>query len=595
MTDKPKRAYQSTPEGREAKRRNLEKVRKATPKEVVFRDTPRRRAASIASLGLAQEGKRRKREQGKSTGIQHGLSCVDLRGSLAMAGATPEELEAHRQDFLAAFAPRSETATKLVLGMADCAWRRELLPHVHAVEQAIGLEARLTVAAEPGQADLGDYVVARLVRDVFDNGEFRERLVKLNGRFEHLGWLLLAGRDEEEGFGPKLRWNRHSRNMINWSAAAMGNPFRSPREVAQVLAAKTGEMKPAGEWSWQGAEARKAARVEKLKQAALDDTPHHLADYPWDHQAEPLKSLLRGGSAVLVMDGGKTEVTLGEGEPQQVLYMSGGTAQVAAGIAPSAWPEWREKEVVGALKQEYLRTSVEQRGKATVGGVSRADLSHVFADAFAPAGSAGVPPALVVPPLDDSGSVDETPPNATSQPPDAPGQPKDCARAGETPALPAGDEKRIKAAANAAWELVRVFEERTREEKAQLKAILTEAGQSARQRLERMMGLFGDVTETILTACERLAKLQQKLCALLGGRPWARESELAHPRQGLGREGWSLGLAELTPDRAWIDPKLRQRYREDLRFLAEPEVPDRPGGPRIRYRGAPVYGFVFVK
>ena len=92
-----------------------------------------------------------------------------------------------------------------------------------------------------------------------------------------------------------------------------------------------------------------------------------------------------------------------------------------------------------------------------------------------------------------------------------------------------------------------------------------------------------------------MAKLQQKLCALLGGRPWAREWELARPRQGLGREGWSLGLAELTPDRAWIDPKLRQRYREDLRFLAEPEVPDRPGGPRIRYRGAPVYGFVFVK
>ena len=116
MPNKPKRAYHSTPEGREAKRRSLEEVRKATPKEVVFRDTPRRRAASIASLGLAQEGKRRKREQGKSTGIQHGLSCVDLRGSLAMAGATPEDLEAHRQDFLAAFAPRNAAESDLVLG-----------------------------------------------------------------------------------------------------------------------------------------------------------------------------------------------------------------------------------------------------------------------------------------------------------------------------------------------------------------------------------------------------------------------------------------------------------------------------------------------
>jgi hypothetical protein len=477
--------------------------------------------------------------------------------------------------------------------MADCAWRRELLPHVHAVEQAIGLEARLTVAAEPGQADLGDYVVARLVRDLFDNGEFRERLGKLNGRFEHLGWLLLAGRDEEEGFAPKLRWNRHNRDMIEWSAAAMGNPFRSPREVAQVLAAKPGEMKPASEWSWQGGEARKAARVERVKEQLLRE--YQTDVHPiLRHQAEPIGNLLRGGSTVLVMDGGKTEVTLGEGEPQQVLYMTGGTAQVAAGIAPSAWPEWREKEVIEALKQEYLRTSVAQRGKATVGGVSRADLSQAFVAAFAPPGSGGVPPALIVPPLGDSGSADETVSHPASQPPDAGGQPRDCARAGGTPALP-GDEKRVKATANAAWELVKVFEERTGEEKEQLKAILAEVGQSARQRLERIRGLFTDVTETILTACERLAKLQQKLCDLLGGRPWAREWELARPRQGLGREGWSLGLAELTPDRAWIDPKLRQRYREDLRFLAEPEVPDRPGGPRIRYRGAPVYGFVFVK
>jgi hypothetical protein len=588
----------------------VEEVRKATPKEVLHRDTPRRRAASIASLGLAQEGKRRKREQGKSTGIQHGLSCVDLRGSLAMAGATPEELEAHRQDFLAAFAPGSETATKLVLGMADCAWRRELLPHVHAVEQAIGLEARLTVAAEPGQADLGDYAVAMLVRDVFDNGEFRERLGKLNGRFEHLGWLLLAGRDEEEGFAPKLRWNRHNRNMIEWSAAAMGNPFRSPREVAQVLAAKTGEMKPAGEWSWQGGEARKAARVERVKEQLLRE--YQTDVHPiLRHQAEPITDLLkRGGSAVLVMDGGKTEVTLGEGEPQQVLYMTGGTAQVAAGIAPSAWPEWREKEAIEALKQEYLRTSMAQRGKATVGGVSRADLLQGFAEAFAVRESGigsresetdGVRDSGFGVRREDDGPCPSPDPESGTPNPDpgpsssASPEPQIPTPDSRLPALEPGDAGRIRSAANAAWELVKVFEERTREEKEQLKAILAEAGQSARQRLERIRGLFSDVTETFLTACERLAKLQQKLCALLGGRPWAREWELARPRQGLGREGWSLGLAELTPDRSWIDPKLRQRYREDLRFLAEPEVPDRPGGPRIRYRGAPVYGFVFVK
>jgi hypothetical protein len=572
----------------------MEKVRKTTPKEVLQRITPKRRTASSKNLGLAREGKRRKREQGRSTGIHHGLSCVDLRGSLGMAGATPEELEAHRQAFLDCLKPRDKTESKLARGMADCLWRREQVVHVQAVEYTLGLKARMIVAAEPGQAWLGEVAVARLAVDVFNKApDLHERLTRLNGRFGRLAWLFLAQRNEEEGFAPYLRWNESNCHMINWSAEAMGNPFVTPSQVAQTLLAKLKEMKPASEWNWQGAEVRKEARVERIKEQMLRE--YQTDVHPFlRHQAEPITDLLkRGGSAVLVMDGGKTEVKLGEGEPQQVLYMSGGTAQVAAGIAASAWPEWREKEVEAALRQEYLRTSVALRGKGTVGGVSRADFLQVFADAFAPAGSAGVPPALVVPPAGDSGSADETVSHPASQLPDAGGQPNDCARAGGTPALP-GDEKRIRAATNAAWEMVKGFEEQSRKEHESVKAILAEAGLSARQRLERILGLISDVEEIFLGACERLAKLQQKLCELIGGRPWAREAEAARPRQGLGREGWSLGLAELTPDRAWIDPKLRKQFREDLRMSAEP-VPDRPGDPHIRYRGAPVYEFVLVE
>jgi hypothetical protein len=565
----------------------MEKVRKTTPKEVLHRITPKRRTASSKNLGLAREGKRRKREQGKSTGIHHGLSCVDLRGSLAMAGATPEELEAYRQAFLDCLKPRDKTESKLARGMADCLWRREQVVHVQAVEYTLGLKARLMVAAEPGQAWLGEVAVARLAIDVFNKApDLSERLTKLNGRFGRLAWLFLAQRNEEEGFAPKLRWNEYNCHMINWSAEALGNPFVTPGQVAQALLAELKEMKPASEWNWQGAEARKEARVERIKEQMLRE--YQTDVHPiLRHQAEPITDLLkRGGSTVLVMDGGKTEVKLGEGEPQQVLYMAGGTAQVAAGIAGSAWPEWREKEVEAALRQEYLRTSVALRGKGTVGGVSRADFLQVFADAFAPAGSADPGDDVTGP----SSFVTGSPQAGSSQVTNDKGP----VTSSNGPALPGEDGKRIKAAANAAWEMVKGFEEQSRQEHESVKAILAEAGLSARQRLERILGVISDMEESVLSACERLAKLQQKLCDLLGGRPWARESEAVRPRQGLGRAGWSLGLAELTPDRAWIDPKLRKQFREDLRLSAEP-VPDRPGGPRIRYQGAPVYEFVLVE
>jgi hypothetical protein len=113
---------------------------------------------------------------------------------------------------------------------------------------------------------------------------------------------------------------------------------------------------------------------------------------------------------------------------------------------------------------------------------------------------------------------------------------------------------------------VKGFEEQARKDQEGVKAILAEAGLSARQRLERILGLISDVTEIFLGACERLAKLQQKLCALIGGRPGAWASEAARRQKGLGRDGSSLGLADLSPNPIWIDPKQRKQFREDIRL-----------------------------
>ncbi|HME00939.1 MAG TPA: hypothetical protein VKM93_26970 [Terriglobia bacterium] len=558
MTDKPKRKYTSTPEGREAKRRSLEKVRASVPKEVLFRGTPKRKEASRNNLKPAREAKRRKHEQGRSICIHHGLTCADLRGSLAMAGVTPQELEAHRQKFLARFAPRTDKETNLALGMADCIWRCEQALHVHAVELVIGLKARMIVAAEPSQAKLGEVVVARLALDIFNRSslDLNERLVKLNGRLEHLAWLFLVGRGEEEGFGGKLRWNRHNVDMINWSAAAMGNPFLALSQVAKALAPKSGEIKPASEFEWKGKAAREAERLERIRQQALDPSPRPLENFPWEHPAVPL----------------------GEGETQRTFFVMGGTAQVAAGIEASEWPEWREKEVAAALRQEYLRTSLALRGEDLVGGVSQTDLVQVFRKAFGrndecrimnderrrefrPSVEAGTQNAQQDQAVEGNSSFRIHNSSFSSDP---------------------ADVKRIKAAAGAAGELVKVFEDRAHQAKEGLAAILAQAGQSARQCLDQIMSVFKPVTEIFLAAGERLANLQQKLCALLKSRPGAWDADSASPRQGQGFEGRSLGLVDLVPGPVWIDPKLKEQFLNDLRALAEP--PPDPAPPETRKR-----------
>ena len=571
MTDKPKRKYTSTPEGREAKRRSMKKVRETVPKEVLYRGTPQRKEASRNNLLPARAAKRRKREQGRSICIRHGLTCADLRGSLAMAGVTPEELEAHRRQLLDRFPPRTGKETNMMLGMADCIWRYEQALHAHAVELVIGLKARMIVAAEPDQARLGEVVVARLALDIFNHSslDLNERLGKLNGRLEHLAWLFLAGRGEEAGFGGKLRWNRHNVEMINWSAAAMGNPFLTPSQVARALALKTGEMKPASEFDWKGAAARAAEREERIKQQALDLDERCLQNLSDDHQAVSVTDFLeRERSVLLVMDGGQTEVRVGEAETAQTFIFMGGTAQVAAGIEALEWPEWREKQAVAALRQEYLRTSLALRGKDLVGGVGRTDLVQVFMEAFEKNAEGRM--------MNDEQRKD----SSTSH------SPLDTRHY--------DDAGRVKAAAQAAWELVRVFEDRARQVKEGLAAILAQDGLSARQTLEQMMGLFTPVTEIWVAVGEGFAKLQQKLSALLKGRPGATDADPVRRRQKQGLDDRTLGLVDLAPHPVWIDPKLKEQFLNDLRSLADPppDADASQGRKRLRWRGGPLGSIV---
>ncbi|MGO9269932.1 MAG: hypothetical protein ACLQOO_06735, partial [Terriglobia bacterium] len=90
-------------------------------------------------------------------------------------------------------------------------------------------------------------------------------------------------------------------------------------------------------------------------------------------------------NVVLVVDGGKTQVALGEmveGQPVRTQYVAGGTAAFTAGIGEQEWPEWREAEVAAALRKKYLETSVALRGKNQVGGITKDDLVASFMEAL---------------------------------------------------------------------------------------------------------------------------------------------------------------------------------------------------------------------
>jgi hypothetical protein len=564
---KPKRKYTMSPRALEARRNSLKKAR-AVPKEVLYRSTPKRKESCRAKLVAAREAKRRRHEEGKSTGISHGLTCADLRGSLAAAGATPEELKAHRQQFRDELGPQTPKETKLVRGMADCAWRREQADHVQAVEDIITMQARLIVAAEPSQVGLKDFAVAKLALNLFNKGlDLEERHKKLNGRFGHLAYLFLAGRGQAEGFleglGVKLRWNTSNFEMIEWSAEEMGNPFVTRRKVAQVMAPKTGEMKPASEFDWKGKAAREAARQEQIKQQALyTDAPRYRHD-PYEHSAQSVGEMVeKGQTVVVVMDGGKTRVQLGEeveGQGVRTAHLVEGTAAVVAGIGAEEWPEWREAEVAAALRKKYLETSVALRGKNNVGGVTKEDLVKSFLEAFKAAGTRGSGqgtreeegaeesssspgPEYRVPSTDPSAKPEPGIPNPVP-PPDA------------------GDQERIRAVAEAAWERAKVCEKRSQQERKKLAEILVQVGLSLREKLEQIMGLFTGVWDMFIAMCELAAELKQKVCAMLEARHPRTPEKPRDPKDFQG----------LWPSWLWSNPKMKKRFLEDMAILEGPE------------------------
>ena len=243
---------------------------------------------------------------------------------------------------------------------------------------------------------------------------------------------------------------------------------------------------------------------------------------------------------------------------------------MTAGIEASQWPEWREAEVAAALRKKYLETSVALRGKNNVGGIMKDDLVASFLEAFQRRNDECRM-------MKDEGRSDERgtmnderrEESGPSVEPGTQNHQQDQAAAGSSSfsihnssfSSDPADAEPIKAAAEAAYERVKVSDERSRQERKKLAEILDQVGLSVREKLDQIMALFTHVGEWFIAMCERTAKLKQKVCEML---------EARHPRtpeKPREAKDWT----RLVPSWVWIDPQIEKRYLEDMAILEGPE------------------------
>jgi len=120
---KPKRKYTISEKSRAASRKNLEKANQA-PHWLKYRVTERRLIACYRALEKAVAELRRFDSPQYGLGFKRGTHCASLLRSLALAGETREEYEAHLERMRKAFAPLTERERRLVLAAAQAVWRR---------------------------------------------------------------------------------------------------------------------------------------------------------------------------------------------------------------------------------------------------------------------------------------------------------------------------------------------------------------------------------------------------------------------------------------------------------------------------------------
>jgi len=268
---KPKRKYTTSEKSRAASLRNLALANQA-PHCLKYRRTDPRTAACYHALEKAVAEMRRFDSPHYGVGFKRGTYCASLIRSLALAGETREEYEAHLERMRKAFAPLSERQRKLVLAAAQAVWRRLRVYggqgrwELYAVASILGeliaereAEAERRAAAEragekveplhPHDDPFGQERAVRLGIDLIlplqEDGVEKEA-GRLNRRIQLL--LEALGEGPEDGpLGEAVGAGSEEKDDETW-AAVNGNPLGGVAQAAATLNQDRQPLKDPSQW-----------------------------------------------------------------------------------------------------------------------------------------------------------------------------------------------------------------------------------------------------------------------------------------------------------------------------------------------------------
>ena len=268
---KPKRKYTVSEKSRAASLRNLVLANQA-PHWLKYRRTDRRDAACYKALEKAVAEMRRFDSPHYGLGFKRGTSCASLLRSLALAGETREEYEAHLERMRKAFAPLSEPDRKLVLAAAQAVWRRlrvfggqgrwELYAVAGILAEMIAereAEAERRAAAEgagekvqpvdpyhdPFGHERAQMLGIHLIGLLQEDGVEKEA-GRLNRRIQML--LAALGQEPEPTEEDGVAASAETDDEAEQSAAVNGNPLGQPQRLAATLNLQREPLKDPSHW-----------------------------------------------------------------------------------------------------------------------------------------------------------------------------------------------------------------------------------------------------------------------------------------------------------------------------------------------------------
>ncbi len=218
MRAKAKGARRGRPAGKPLSRRELAARRanlllaRAAPKDLIYRPTAKRLAASLKNLRKAMTARRSQEgnDRVRLNALRHGVFSRELIDeSVSRLGEDRREFERHRELFACIFVPHTEDEAAIVYELSNIAWRRLRLFRAAAERERRDLRRAFERYCEPGLLDAQETLSRMyLVLDTLDNcTRVLKDAARLRDEIQQLVRMLIEGRKgieyKSEGNGQK--------------------------------------------------------------------------------------------------------------------------------------------------------------------------------------------------------------------------------------------------------------------------------------------------------------------------------------------------------------------------------------------------------